>query len=235
MHTEGIAQRYAKGKVSSIPNYTTINRRINKLDIPINTAKDVSKDEYIVIAIDSTGTKVTNRGQWMRDKWHIKNNKKGYLKIHVTVNVKTKKILSMQVTDEHVHDSKALPELVDDAIKSDKKITIGKLFADGAYDNNNIFRFLADNGIMPCIKVRKNAKVGWKKGRNILRNLSVLVQKNDLQKWKDSVSYGQRWMAETVFSCIKRMFGEHVYSIKFKNMVKEMMLKASLYNKMISV
>ena len=93
-----------------------------------------------------------------RDKWHIKNNKKGYLKIHVTVNVKTnKKILSMmQITDdEHVHDSNALPELVDDAIKSDKKITIGKLFADGAYDNNNIFRFLADNGIMPCIKVRR--------------------------------------------------------------------------------
>jgi len=93
-----------------------------------------------------------------RDKWHIKNNKKGYLKIHIAVNVKTnKKILSMmQVTDdEHVHDSKALPELVDDAIKSDKKITIGKLFADGAYDNNNIFRFLADNGIMPCIKVRR--------------------------------------------------------------------------------
>ncbi len=36
---------------------------------------------------------------------------------------------------------------------------------------------------MPCIKVRKNARVGWKKG-NILRNLSVISQKNDLQKWK---------------------------------------------------
>ena len=80
---------------------------------------------------------------------------------------------------------------------------------------------------------KKNARLRWKKG-DILRNLSVLAQRNDLQKWKDSVSYGQRWMAETVFSCIKRMFGEHVYSIKFKNMVKEMMLKASLYNKMIS-
>ena len=66
----------------------------------------------------------------MRDKWHIsKNNKKGYLKIHVAVNVKTKKILSMKVTDEHVHDSKALPELIDNVIKSDKQITIGKLFA----------------------------------------------------------------------------------------------------------
>ena len=42
------------------------------------------KDEYIVIAIDSTGIKVTNRGQWMHDKWHLKN-KKGYLKIHVAV------------------------------------------------------------------------------------------------------------------------------------------------------
>jgi hypothetical protein len=34
------------------------------------------KDEYIVIAIDSIGIKVTNRGQWMRDKWHIKNKNK---------------------------------------------------------------------------------------------------------------------------------------------------------------
>ncbi len=43
----------------------------------------------------------------MREKWNVKN-KKGYLKIHVvSKNVKTKKILSMKVTDEHVHDSKA--------------------------------------------------------------------------------------------------------------------------------
>ncbi len=48
----------------------------------------------------------------MKEKWHIKN-KKGYLKIHIATNVKTKKILSVKVTtDEHVHDSKALPELV---------------------------------------------------------------------------------------------------------------------------
>ena len=30
--------------------------------------------------------------------------KKGYLKIHVAVNVKTKEILSLEVTDEKVHD-----------------------------------------------------------------------------------------------------------------------------------
>ena len=68
--------------------------------------------------------------------------------------------------------------------------TIGKLIADGAYDGNDIFRYLGDKGIQPCIKVRKNSRVRWKKG-NILRNLSVLAQRNDLQKWKDSVSYGE--------------------------------------------
>jgi len=167
----------------------------------------------------------------MRDKWNAK--KKGYLKIHVAVNVKSKKILSLNITDEYVHDGKVLPKLVDDIVKS-KNITVGKIIADGAYDSNAVFKCLADSGILPCIKVRKNAKVRWKKG-NIFRNLSVLTQKKDLQEWKDSVSYVQRWITETVFSCLKRRFGEYVYSVKLKNMIQEMMLKASLYNKMISV
>ncbi len=98
--------------------------------------------------------------------------------------------------DEHVHDGKALPELVENIIKSDNVTTIGKLFADdGACDSNNIFRYLSNNGILPCIKVRKNAKIKLKDG-NFIRNLSVISQKKDLQRWKkDSiVSYGQRWI-----------------------------------------
>jgi hypothetical protein len=86
-----------------------------------------------------------------REKWRVK--KKGYLKIHVAVNVKTKKILSIKVTDEHVHDSKALPELIENIIKSEDMSTttttttaIGKLFGDGAYECNEIFRYLEDNG-----------------------------------------------------------------------------------------
>ena len=77
----------------------------------------------------------------------------------------------MQVTDEHVHDSKALPGLVDGFIKSNNKTTsttIGKSFADGTYDSNDIFEILAENGILPCIKVRKNSRVRWKKEKTYL-------------------------------------------------------------------
>jgi ABC-type antimicrobial peptide transport system permease subunit len=44
------------------------------------------------------------------------------------------------------------------------------------------------------------------------------------------------WIVETIFSCIKRRFDrEYVYSVKLKNMIQEMILKVSLYNKLISV
>ena len=231
---EGIAQGHGKGKVPSIPDYSTISRRINRLDIKVedNDSKEF-KENYLVIAIDITGINVTNRGQWLSNKWHVK---KGYLKIHISVNITSKKILSIKVTDEQVHNGKTLLELVVDVIKPNRKITaaVGKLFSDGAYDSNDVFRCLSDNGVIPCIKLRKNSRVRLKTDY-ILRNLLVIDQKNELQKWKDSVSYGKRWIVETVFSSIKRMFGEYVYSVKFENMVKEMALKASLYNKTISI
>jgi hypothetical protein len=134
----------------------------------------------------------------------------------MAVNIKSIKILSIKVTDEHVHGSKAVLELVENIIKYDDMtktttiIAIGKLFSDGTYEGNDIFRYLStDNGILHYIKVRKIAKVLSKKG-HILRNLSAISQKKDLQKWKEDsiVSYGQRWIVETVFSSIKITFGE---------------------------
>ncbi|HEY6536726.1 MAG TPA: transposase [Candidatus Nitrosocosmicus sp.] len=67
------------------------------------------EDGYITIATDST-CKGYSRS-WIREKWKSRNNnsKKGYLKIHIVVNVKTKKILSIEITDEHVHDTKMYP------------------------------------------------------------------------------------------------------------------------------
>ncbi len=54
---------------------------INRLNIKIKDNNNkYFEDDYIVIAINSTGIMVTNRGQWMRrDKWKVR--KKGYLKI----------------------------------------------------------------------------------------------------------------------------------------------------------
>jgi DDE family transposase len=224
--TEGVVREHASSTLPSVPDYSNISRRINRLDIKISSDDDKSNlfDDNFIIAIDSTGIKVSNRGEWIRHMWNVK---RGYLKIHVAVDIKRKRILSLHVTSEQVHDSKVFPELIDDiTIKQNKEID--RTIADGAYDNNKNFQFLSFKGIKPAIKVRKNSRC--RKTNHYLRNKTVKMQKNNLQEWKDSVSYGQRWIAETVFSCIKRMFGEYITAIRLENMIKEMMLKASLYN-----
>lgn len=243
--TEGVIKGHVDKKIPSIPDFSTINRRINRLDVKIkndgsgentNPSKEEEENVYIIITIDSSGIKITNRGEWINKKWNVKEkqNKKGYLKIHIAVDIKSKKILSMEVTDEHKHDSKMLPKLVEDILSTNGSSIIDKLLADGAYDSNDIFRYISEKGIVPCIKVRKNSRV--RKTGNFFRNLSVIAQRrNNYEKWKDGVSYGQRWIAETVFSSLKRMFGEYVYSVKMENMKQELMLKASLYNKFLSL
>lgn len=224
--TEGVVREHASNTLPSIPDYSNISRRINRLDIKISDDSTKSNLHYdnFVIAVDSTGIKVSNRGEWIRHKWNVK---RGYLKIHMAVDIKRKRIISLHVTSEQVHDSKVLPELINDITINQNKI-IETAIMDGSYDNNKNFQFLSFKGINTVIKVRKNSKC--RKTNHYLRNKAVKIQSNNLQNWKDSVSYGKRWIIETVFSCIKRMFGEYVTAIRFKNMIKEMLLKVSLYN-----
>jgi hypothetical protein len=228
--TEGVVREHdASNTLPSIPDYSNISRRINRLDIKISLdggadKSDLHNDDNFVIAIDSTGIKVTNRGEWIRHKWKVK---RGYLKIHIAVDIKRKRILSLDVTSEQVHDGKVLPVLIEDITIKHNKI-VDSIIADGSYDNNKNFQFLSFKGIKPAIKVRNNSRCI--ETNHYLRNKTVKMQKNNLQQWKVSVNYGQRWIVETVFSCIKRMFGEYVTAIKFRNMIKEMVLKASLYN-----
>ncbi len=63
---EGVVREHASNTLPSIPHYSRICRRINRLDIKINdddeNKSNLQHDDNFVIAIDSTGVKVTNRG-----------------------------------------------------------------------------------------------------------------------------------------------------------------------------
>jgi hypothetical protein len=97
------------------------------MDIKLDTSIINSNDD-IVIAVDSTGIKVANRGEWMREKW---KTRRGFIKIHIAVDVKSKQITSIQVTKENVTDGKMLKSLVyNDALS---KADVKKVIADGAY------------------------------------------------------------------------------------------------------
>ena len=63
--------------------------------------------------------------------------KERLFEIHISRNVKIE-IFAKKITYEQVNDVKELPKLVGDIKKSDKKTTVSKLFADGAYDGNDV-------------------------------------------------------------------------------------------------
>jgi nitrogenase molybdenum-iron protein alpha/beta subunit len=162
----------------------------------------------------------------MQDKWNVK--KKGYLKIHVAVNIKTKESLALEVTNEKMHDGKVMKQLIEQILNNNHDIKIKSFIGDGAYDSNENFKYLKEKRIQPIIKVKRNSIISSR--NNKIRNKEVGFKIKDYHKWKKKRRYGQRWMAETAFSTIKRMFGENISVIRFQNMVKEMTMKVSLYN-----
>jgi len=218
---EGFTRALAKWEPDlKVPDYTTICRRVNNLELDLDPNVDPEQD--LVIALDASGIKVTNRGEWIRKQWKVR---RGYLKVHLAVDVKSKQILSMEVTDEKVGDGGMLKPLVK---KAQKHGNVKRALADGGYDSKENFNFLAEEGVDSAIKVRKNSS---KKARGCwARKLAVTEYLRNPEGWKKRVGYGLRWMAETAFSTIKRLFGEHATAKQFPNMVREMLLKATLYN-----
>ena len=187
--TEGIIKATGKS-LPHHPSYGHMCKRVNGLKADFNSSGIKTDDgDGLIIAIDSTGVRVTNRGQWMSDKWGgglRDKRKRGYLKIHVAVNTKSKEILALEVTDEKVHDGTVMRKLVKHVLdgthlhQHNKKVK--SVLADGAYDSNGNFRFLDDERIKPAIRVRKNSVVSAKNSKT--RNGEVWQQTRDLLKWK---------------------------------------------------
>ena len=212
-----------------VPDYSTIDRRVNRLNLDLEDTL-VKSNGPVSIAVDASGIKVHNGGDWIRKVWKVK---KGYLKIHFAVNIKTKQVIAMDVSSEKVHDGKRLKKLVKKASRNEN-IHVKRVLADGAYDSRDNFNYLSNKGIKPVIRVRSNS---IPKSRGCMsRKLAVIEQKIFKPKaWSRIHRYGYRWRVEGAFSCIKRIFGEYVEARKFVNMAKEMVMKASLYNLFISM
>jgi hypothetical protein len=103
--------KYVKGL--KVLDHSSIQWRAEKSPIKLDrTLTDPSED--LVITLDGSGIKVANRGEWMRYKWKVR---RGYLKIHIAVDVKQKKILALKVTDEKTGDGRMLKPLVEEASK----------------------------------------------------------------------------------------------------------------------
>lgn len=218
----GTLSEYVEG--FPVNNYTNACRRINALTMPL---PEVDLDKPVYVGNDGSGIKVSNRGEWMRQKWQVR---RGWIKAVITVDVESKKILDIDVFEKGDSEPDVFERHVNGLIK--KGVKIRKACADGAHDKRKLFNALEKHKIEHAIKVRSNAST---KARGSISRAREVRKFKALgyKEWAKEKKYGMRWATEGKFSCVKRKFGEYVRSTNKSNMVEEARRKFVLYERMM--
>jgi hypothetical protein len=213
-------------------HFTQLRRRILQLKPHIEHmggGEDVEEEEPITLVVDASGLAVSKKGDYIEEKWIRK--KKEFIKLHIAVDAKSNKVVSFRITKGNVHDTKKFGPLVKEAAEN---FDIDKAYADKAHDNRRNFNLLDDLNIEPAINIRSNASMKTK-GCPLRRDEVLLIRKLGYDGWKKLKDAGRRWIAEIVFSSIKRVLGEDLLSKKFSTQKVEAGLKVMLYNRFISL
>ena len=206
-------------------DYSTICKRLKRLDVDLPE----QYEEDLIIAIDSSGMKVTNRGEWIRSKWKIR---KGWIKVHIAVDVKTKKLLALEITDERVSDGKMLKPLMEQV--KERGGRVDRVYADGGYDSKENFNYLAENGIEPVIKIRNNSSTKSRGSPSRAKRVRE-YRKLGYERWRDRYRYGYRWSAESFFSGVKRVFSETCRAKSKDALFQEVKMKFIFYNMLLNL
>lgn len=228
VHCHGLGYRQCEGILNSISNnykyqfpvisYSQICRRVNSLEVNFETV-----EENLVVAIDGSGEKVTNRGEWIRHKWKVK---KGWIKV-VIMGTPDGKVIDLRIGNENLDEKRAARGM----IRANHR-KIRKVIMDGCHDCRPTFNLCEQYKIETAIKIRKNAS---RKSRNCPRRRREVMEYQRLghKKWVEEKGYNLRWPAsEGIFSGKKRIFGETVRATKKRNMYHEIRLKFWAYNKL---
>jgi hypothetical protein len=208
-----------------VNHYSNICRRINSLDLHL---PDVDLDKPVFVGNDGTGIKVSNRGEWMRQKWQVR---RGWIKAVITMDVESKKILDIEVFEKGDSEPDIFERHVNGLVKQGVKIRKG--CADGAHDKRKLFNAFEKHKIEQCIKPRSNASTKARGSTSRAREVRKFKELG-YEKWAKEKEYGMRWATEGKFSSVKRKFGEYVRSAKKLNMIKESHRKFVLYEKMMA-
>jgi len=268
-NTIGVPYRQLQGIIEDClgeknsPKFPAIYKRINKIKLEENNGTTwftdgKNKTEIVFLAGDSTGLKPTSRGDWMGAKWNIR---RGFIKMHVMIDAKTKKIYAISITNDSHGDAPEFKKLLSEAlqnidlspnVKTSDDISVS---ANGAYDSNENFEECEKYNVIPVIPIRKNfsgkangstarKKQGFiqlgnckinRKNVKIFNSLTEEQKLENQKQWKIDVGYGGRWSVEIVFSTFKRILGENISARVWNNVVREVKFKVMIYNLMIDM
>ena len=208
------------------PCYKTLQNTMSYLDSEIlyRVNRELVPSRVRLAGMDASGLRTARKGGWVVIRFGHKQRKRDYKKLHILVDLETKKILYCTLTNGTAADSPQLPI----HLQQTEWIKFETVLADGGYDTRTCFNSINERNARPGIPVRKNAS-SRARGCSSRRH-AVLEQQKDKEKWKISVKYTMRVIVECVFSATKRRYGDALASIRDDFRILEAWLRTLLWN-----
>lgn len=211
------------------PCYKTIQNTMQYLDTRfLSTINQMLVPKKIMLAgVDSSGLKTHRKGAWVIIRFRRHQRKRDFKKVHIFVDLVSKKIIYCLVTKGTASDSKQLKKI----LRRCDWIKVEIILGDKGYDTKECFTEVKNFGAEPGIPVRKNAST---KARGCSsRGKTVRAQQKDYDGWSKKVHRTMRCVVEAIFSGTKRRFGEYLFSIKTRFRRIEVWLRTILWNVLI--
>jgi len=208
--------------LSKIPHYTTLQKAAVRLDIAmlqkiLESFVMSMKIKNAFAGIDATGFGHTQASYYYTKR--IKLRRK-FVKMSAISDMKKQLVCAIKIRHRQRHDSIDFVPLLQ---KANGIIPIGTVVADKGYDSEKNHVAANNLGIASIIPPRYEY-VPVYKTRGYHRKMLK-------RKGYDSVTYHQRNKCETIFSVIKRMFGDNVTSRKISTQNRELMYRVIAYNR----
>lgn len=228
------------------PHYSTLSRRRKALTVDFGTQRALRRDEPLHLVIDSSGFKVFGEGEW-KVRAHGWSKRRTWRKLHLAVDANSHGIAAAVVTTPDMTDGEILADLLEqtDELTDQLGVRVGKVAADGAYDQARCYDAIRMRDAQAVIPPRKGARI-WQHGNkrdaqgNRLaphprdQNLR-LIRKQGRAKWKRESGYHKRSLAETAMFRQKTIFGDRVSARSFEGQAAQLLVRCAALNRMTAL
>lgn len=228
LHSDLIEVQKAK-QIESVPKYSTLMKYLGSeevttiLEALIRSSNAPLEGIPINCASDSSGFSTTTFSPWYDARVGKEIDKRDFVKVHITIDVKTHIIVSVIVTPWNGADSPQFAPMVNETAK---RFEVREFSADAAYSSRNNLEVVVANEAVPFIPFKSN--VTGNNGGSQVWGERYRFFKNHKQEFGES--YHKRSNVETVFSMIKRKFSQTLMSRNFQGQKNEILLKVLCHN-----
>lgn len=220
--------------LSQVPNYMVASRALNRPEttailyrlLSLSATPLAGLEDGGAIAPDSTGVQTTSFGGWREEK-HREKRQKMWLKVHAIVGTRTHVIIRAFVGGADSNDSPFFIPLLRESLASGFRPSA--VVADKGYLSKDNYRVASELGLDAFIPFKSNSvnRSGTHGSPPSWRKAFYLFQAN---RDEFERNYHRRSNVESVFSALKRKFGENIRSRTPTAQVNEVLCKLIAYN-----